>query len=111
MSSSQDMSVPIIPVNVVISSLKKDETLTENGAIANSLATEDIIQQLWLIVDEHDLLSKLSIFDRFINNYKNHIDFYTLLETRIKEQIKNKNIRWLNNVFILIIRKRDATYI
>lgn len=111
MSSIQDMSVPVIPVEVVVKqvtpSLKQDETLTENGAIANSLAVEDIIQQLWLIVDEHDLLSKLSIFDRFINTYQSHINFYKLLETRIKEQIKNKNIRWLNNVFILIIRKRD----
>ena len=80
--------------------------LTENGAIAYDMFKEPVLKQLWIMVDEH-ITEHISIYERYKRTIENHRDFFEQLHIEIESYVKSNNIRWLNSIFILIVRKRD----
>lgn len=80
--------------------------LTENNGKAFNINNESILKQLWILSDEH-ITVKMSIFDKFNNTLLNNLKLLRTLENEVIKCIKNKNIRYLNYIFLLIIRKRD----
>lgn len=82
------------------------EILTENGCIAYDAGIEPVIKQLWFMVDEH-ITEHINIYERYKITINEHRLFFEQLHKEIKSYVEKKNIKWLNSIFILIIRKRD----
>ena len=82
------------------------DILTENGALAYDINNEPVLKQLWVMVDEH-ITEHKTIYERYKETIQNHEKFFKQFHKEVKSYVKNNNIRWLNAVFILIVRKRD----
>ena len=61
------------------------------------------------MVDEH-ISEHINIFEHYKKIIENHKEFFKQFHQEVESYVKNKNIRWLNSVFILIIRSRDYRY-
>ena len=82
------------------------EILTENGCIAYDAGIEPVIKQLWIMVDEH-ITEHINIYERYKKTINEHRLFFEQLHKEVESYVEKKNIKWLNSIFILIIRKRD----
>lgn len=82
------------------------EILTENGAVAYDISKEQVLKQLWLIVDVHNT-KYTDIYERYKKTIQNHKKLFEQFHQEVLSYVKHNNIRWLNAAFILIVRKRD----
>jgi len=95
-----------ISININTDNKKEYDILTENGALAYDASNEPIIKQIWSMVDDH-ITNHINIYERYKITNKTHRNFFDQLHKEVKSYMENKNIKWLNSIFILIIRKRD----
>lgn len=95
-------------IEINFKSIDKSEydILTENGALSYDASKEPVIKQLWSMVDEH-ITEHINIYERYKKTINNHRDFFDQLHKEIKSYMDNNNFKWLNSIFILIVRKRD----
>ena len=95
-------------IEISVKSIDRSEydILTENGALAYDATTEPVIKQLWCMVDEH-ITEHINIFERYKKTINAHRKFFEQLHQEVKSYMDKKNFKWLNSIFILIVRKRD----